>query len=71
MDFWFEFFNIHMNEKTITCNEYHGFKWQNIKIHQILIVFPYNSTPFLACWIMTTRHEHEILELTSHVFILD
>jgi hypothetical protein len=24
MDFWFEFLNIHMNEKTITYHDYHG-----------------------------------------------
>ncbi len=27
MDFWFEFFNIHMNEKGTTCHGYHGFIW--------------------------------------------
>jgi hypothetical protein len=26
MDFWFEFFNIHMNEKGKTWHDYHGFK---------------------------------------------
>jgi hypothetical protein len=26
MDFWVEFFNIHMNEKITTCHDYHGFK---------------------------------------------
>ncbi len=31
MTFWFEFFDIHMNEKTITCHDCHGFKWQDIK----------------------------------------
>jgi hypothetical protein len=36
MDFWFEFLNIQMNEKTITC---HGFKWQNLNIYQILTLF--------------------------------
>ncbi len=34
MDFWFEFLDIHMNEKTITCHDYHGFKWKNINIIQ-------------------------------------
>jgi len=29
MDFWFQFFNIHMNEKTITSHDCHGFKWKN------------------------------------------
>jgi hypothetical protein len=28
-----------MNEKVITCHDCHGFKWQNINIYQILIVF--------------------------------
>jgi hypothetical protein len=53
MDFWFEFLDIHMNEKTITCHDCHGFKWKNIDIYPILIVFLYILTPFLAHWIMT------------------
>jgi len=52
MDFWFEFLNIQMNEKAITCHDYHGFKLQNINIHQILTVFLCGSTPFLAHWIV-------------------
>jgi hypothetical protein len=32
MDFWFEFCDIHMNEK-ITSHNCHGFKWQNINIY--------------------------------------
>jgi hypothetical protein len=48
MDFWFEFFNIHMNEKTITCHDCHECKWQNINIHPILIVFLCGPMPFLA-----------------------
>jgi hypothetical protein len=40
MDFLFEFFDIHVNEKrTLTCHDYHGFKWKNINIYPILIVF--------------------------------
>ncbi len=39
IDFWFEFFDIHMNEKTITCHDCHGFKWQSINIYQILTIF--------------------------------
>jgi hypothetical protein len=54
MDFWFEFLDIHMNEKVITCHDCHGFKWQNINIYPILIVFLYDLTTFLACWIVTT-----------------
>jgi hypothetical protein len=26
MNFWFEFFDIHMNEKTTTCHDCRGFK---------------------------------------------
>jgi len=51
MDIWFELFNIHTNEKAITCHDYHGFKWQNINISPILIVFFCGLTPFLAHWI--------------------
>jgi hypothetical protein len=39
MDFWFEFLNIQMNEKSITCHDRHGFKWENIHIYQNLIFF--------------------------------
>jgi hypothetical protein len=35
-EFWFEFFDIHMNEIPITSHDYHGFKWQNINIYSIL-----------------------------------
>ncbi len=28
MDFWFEFLDIHNNEKTITYHDCHGFKWK-------------------------------------------
>jgi hypothetical protein len=38
-----------MNEKTITYHNCHGFKWQNINI---LTIFLYGPTPFLARWIM-------------------
>ncbi len=31
MDFWFEFFDIHMNEKTITCHAYYSFKKPKLK----------------------------------------
>jgi hypothetical protein len=56
MDFWFEFLNIHMNEKTVICHDCHGFKWQNINIYLILIVFLCGPMPLLADWIMTTPH---------------
>jgi hypothetical protein len=26
-----------MNEKLITCHDFHGFKWQNINIYQIFV----------------------------------
>jgi hypothetical protein len=26
-EFWFEFLDIHMNEKGTTCHDSHGFKW--------------------------------------------
>jgi len=51
MHFWFEFFDIHMNEQT-TCYNYHGVKWQNINIFLILINFVYSSTPFIVSWIV-------------------
>jgi hypothetical protein len=53
MDVWFEFLEIRMNENVITCHDCHGFKWQNINIYPILIVFLCNLTPFLARWIVT------------------
>jgi hypothetical protein len=56
MDFWFEFLDIHMNEKKKTCHDCHdchGFKWKNINIYPILTVFLSSFTPFLAHWIMT------------------
>jgi hypothetical protein len=40
MNFWFEFYNIHMNEKGTICHDYHGFKWENINNFPILIFFP-------------------------------
>jgi hypothetical protein len=56
MDFWFEFLDIHMNEKTSTCYDCHGFKWKNINIYPILIVFLCGPTPFLDHWIVTTLY---------------
>jgi len=54
MNFLFELFDIHMNEKQTTCHDYYGFKWQNINIYPILTIFLCSPTPFLACWIVTT-----------------
>jgi hypothetical protein len=45
MDFWFEFLNIPMNEKTIIS---HGFKWKNINIDQIL------TFKKIIHWVVTT-----------------
>ncbi len=53
-DFCFEFLDIHMNEKIITCHDCLGFKWQNINIYPILIIFLCDPTPLLACWIVIT-----------------
>jgi hypothetical protein len=52
MDFWFEFLNIHMNGKTTIYHDCHGFKYQNINICPILIVFLCSLTSFLAHWIV-------------------
>jgi hypothetical protein len=54
MYFWFEFFNIQMNEKEMTCHDFHGFRWQNINIYQILTIFFCGPMPFLAHWIVIT-----------------
>ncbi len=54
MNFLFELFDIHMNEKQTTCHDCYGFKWQNINIYPILTIFLCSPTPFLACWIVTT-----------------
>jgi hypothetical protein len=48
MDFWFEFLNIHMNEKGTTSHDGHGFKWQNINIFSILTIFLHHPMPLLA-----------------------
>ncbi len=52
MDFWFEFLEIHMNEKKKTYHDCHGFKWKNINIYLILTVFLCSLTPFLVHWIV-------------------
>jgi hypothetical protein len=40
MNFWFEFFDIHMNKQTTTYHHFHGFVC--------------DPMPFLAHWIVTT-----------------
>jgi hypothetical protein len=52
MDFWFEFLDIYMNEKVITCHDFHGFTWKNINIYLILTIFLCGPMPFLVHWIM-------------------
>jgi hypothetical protein len=49
MDFFFEFFNIQMNEKSVTCHDFQGFNWQNINFYQIFIVFLCGAMIFLVC----------------------
>ncbi len=39
MDFWFDFLDIHINEKTTTCHNWYDFKWKKINIYPILIFF--------------------------------
>jgi hypothetical protein len=51
-----------MNEKIITCQDYHGFKWKNINIYLILNAFFGSLTPFLTCWIVTQK-EWKIMNL--------
>jgi hypothetical protein len=52
MDFWFEFLDIYVNEKQIICYDYYGFKWHDINIYPILIIFLCSPMPFFAHWIM-------------------
>jgi hypothetical protein len=49
MDSWFELIDIHMNEQTTTCHDFHGFKLQNINI-SLILTFLCNPTPFFDCW---------------------
>jgi hypothetical protein len=67
MDFWFEFFDIHMNKKGPTCHDYHGFKWYNIKISPILTIFRTHLTSFLARFNMTTP-PIEVVTIGNNVF---
>ncbi len=57
MDIWFEFLDIHMNEKGPTCHDWHGFKWQNMNISSILIIFRAYLTSFLVHFIMTAPND--------------
>ncbi len=69
MNFWFKFLNIHMNEKSITCHDCHGFKCQNIKIYQILIIFLCDPTPFRAYWIVTAPIDQSHVKLVEVVIV--
>ncbi len=51
MDFLFEFLDIHMNEKGPASHDCHGFKWNNINIFPILIIFKAHLTSFLVHFI--------------------
>jgi hypothetical protein len=47
----------HSYEKTITCHDCHGFKWQNINIYPLLTIFLCGLTPFLArCIVVAPCH---------------
>jgi len=48
MDFWFEFLDIHINKKTRTCHDCHGFKWKNKYLSLNVTTFLYDSTTFGA-----------------------
>jgi len=68
MDCWFEFFDIHMNEKK-TCHYFHGFKWQNINIYPILIIFLYDLTFYFSCWIMSTPN-FRVINFNNFIIII-
>jgi len=61
MDFWFQFLDIHMNEKELTCYDCHGFKWKNINIYPILIVFFAIQCPFWLIGLTTPIYCRPIL----------
>ncbi len=65
MEFWFELFNVHMNEETTICYDFHSFKWWNIIFFLILIIFLAIWHPFLACWIITTPIWLNIKQLSN------
>jgi hypothetical protein len=59
MDFWFEFINIHMNEKVITYHDGHGLKWKIINIYPILTIFLCCLMPFMARSIVIKPSEYK------------
>jgi hypothetical protein len=66
MDFLFEFFDIYMNEKAITCHDCYGFKW---KKHKYLSNFDYFSlqSDTLFGWLdCDYTHKHRLQEKKWH-----
>jgi hypothetical protein len=49
----------------MTCHDYHGVKWKNINIYQILIVFLCDQTPFLVHWIMIAPKARILLDVVD------
>jgi hypothetical protein len=71
MDFWFEFLDIFMNEKEITCHDTNGFEWKNINIYPILTILLYGLTSFLAHCIVIAPHSTLVSNpLNANVFFL-
>jgi hypothetical protein len=58
MNIWFEFLKIHMIEKTMICNDCHGFKPKNINIYAMLIIFLCDLTPF--CGSLDCDYTHHV-----------
>jgi hypothetical protein len=58
-----------MNGKTITCHDCHGFKWKNINICPLLIVFLCGPMSFLAHWIVTTPKLGPIINIVFKKFL--
>jgi hypothetical protein len=68
MDIWFEFLNVHMNEKTTTCHYYRGFKWKNINIYSILIFFFMIQRPFrfICLFKVNINFDHKLVKDAKH-----
>jgi hypothetical protein len=62
MNFWFEFLDIHMNEKT-TWHDWHGFKLQNINIYPILTIFLWSNT---LCALLDCDYTHHAQSKLTH-----
>jgi hypothetical protein len=59
MDFWFEFLDINLNEKTKKFHDCHGFKWQNINIYPILNFIFFRFDTLLVNWIVIAPKRHK------------